>query len=133
LTTLNNSHKVYSHLKHHISFEQEEVWIICLNSNKKPVQIKRLFIGTVDSCLWHPRDILKAVFVSSCSSFIICHSHPGGDPHPSNEDIRTTKHLLEISKLVRVPMDDHVILCENSYYSFVDSKKLKALKLGLRC
>lgn len=124
MATLDNSFKVYSHLKNHISYEQEEVWVICLDSNKIPKNIKRVFIGTVDSCLWHPRDILKLVFLSSCSSFIICHSHPGGNPKPSQEDTETTNRLVEISKLIGVPLDDHVILCEKSYYSFADAKRL---------
>jgi len=126
LATLNNSYKVYQHLKDHVSYEQEEVWIICLNSQKEPITIKRIFIGTVDSCLWHPREIIKAVFISSCSSFILCHSHPGGDPSPSKEDIKVTKRLKEIAQLIAVPMDDHVIFCEKSYYSFVDGKRGQA-------
>jgi len=122
LQTLNSSYKVFTHLKEHISFEQEEVWIICLSSQKKPLLIKRIFIGTVDSCIWHPRDILKEVFLSSCSSFIVCHSHPGGDPTPSKEDQLATLRLKKISKLIGVHLDDHVIFCQRSYFSFTDSK-----------
>ena len=124
MITINNSQKVFEHLKNHISFEQEEVWIICLNSQKNPIEVKRLFIGTVDACLWHPRDIFKSVFQSSCCSFIICHSHPGGDPHPSNLDQKTTNRVLEISELIGVPMDDHVILAKKSYFSFADAMLL---------
>ncbi len=118
--SITNSHAAYLHLTDHISFEQEEVWVICLNNLKKTISTKKIFIGSVDFCIIHPRDILKTVILSNASSFILCHSHPSGDPLPSKEDKRVTNDFQKISRLLQIDLDDHIIYTKNSYYSFLD-------------
>ena len=52
---------------------------------------------------------------------MICiHSHPSGDPEPSKGDLRITERLVEVGKLVGIPVRDHVIVGRESYTSFAD-------------
>ncbi len=122
--TIENSIEAYNHLRDHISYEQEEIWVICLNNLKKPLSTKKIFIGSVDQSLIHPREILREVILSKSSSYILCHSHPSGDPHPSKEDIEITNVFLKISTILRIPLDDHIIYAKDSYFSFLDSNLL---------
>lgn len=119
---IDNSQKAYSFIQKRISFEQEEVWVICLSSNRKVLQYKKIFIGTVDSCMIHPREIFSFIITSKASSFLFFHSHPSGDPSPSNQDIRITKRLYKISQLFEIDMDDHIIASKFDYFSFADSR-----------
>ena len=114
------SNSAYEHLKSHISYEQEEVWVIALNNLKKPLSTKKIFIGSVDTCIIHPREILKAVILSNASSYILCHSHPSGDPSPSPQDMNVTLAFQKIGALLQIKLDDHIIYSKNSYFSFLD-------------
>ncbi|MCR2022048.1 hypothetical protein NSB04_20390, partial [Blautia pseudococcoides] len=39
-------------------------------------------------------------------------------PVPSDCDIKVTKQLVECGNLMRIPVEDHVIVGDGSYYSF---------------
>jgi DNA repair protein RadC len=52
---------------------------------------------------------------------MICiHRHPSRDPEPSKKDLRITERLVEVGKLVGIPVLDHVIVGHDSYTSFAD-------------
>lgn len=117
-----NSQKVFELLSPIISSTSEEFWAIALTSNKKVIATKRIFKGTVDHCLFHPRDVLRFVIVANASSFIVAHNHPSQDPLPSFEDIKLTKQLSKLSQILQIPLLDHVILTQTDYISLLDSR-----------
>lgn len=124
LPQITNSKAAYQHLRHHISYQQEEVWVICLNNLKKVLSTKKIFVGSVDQSLIHPREVFKELILSGSSSYILCHSHPSGDPAPSPEDITITENFFKLSILLQIPLDDHIIYARSSYFSFVDKELL---------
>lgn len=108
----------------YISYLKEETWTLSLNSLKQPIALKRHFIGTLDSCPFHPRDIFRAVLMHNAHSYILFHSHPSGDPSPSTQDLLITESLIKASDFMNIEILDHIILCKNDYYSFKDNKLL---------
>ena len=42
------------------------------------------------------------------------------DPKPSEEDISTTKRLIEAGKLVGISIIDHIIITSGEHFSFKD-------------
>jgi len=42
------------------------------------------------------------------------HNHPSGDPESSREDIRLTRQLVDASKVLDLPIHDHVIVGNGS-------------------
>ena len=82
-----------------LDLKQEEFYCIYLNQKKKYLDKKKLFVGTINSSIVHPREIFKEAYLLS-ASFIICvHNHPSGDVTPSKEDIIITKRLKELGEL----------------------------------
>lgn len=103
---------------------QEEFYVIYLDNKKKYLDKKRLFIGSINSSITHPREIFKNAYLLS-ASFIICiHNHPSGDPTPSNEDIQITKKVLEIGNLHAIYLVDHIIIGKDCYYSFYEDHNI---------
>jgi len=98
-------------------WNQEEVHIVGLNSARVPIATRLLFRGTVNFCLFHPRDVFRFVMEANASSFLLAHNHPSGDPTPSYPDIILTKKLYQASLLFQVELVDHLILTQNSYVS----------------
>ena len=49
---------------------------------------------------------------------MLLHNHPSGDPTPSRDDIRLTKHLWQIGKILEIPLIDHIVIGDCRYVSF---------------
>lgn len=110
--------QVYSFISLRISFEQEEFWVLALNSSLEIIDAKCLFRGTVDHCLIHPRDIFRYGFKMNSSRLILCHSHPSGQSQPSKEDLDITAEIIAASKILKLPIEDHLIAAKRNYFSF---------------
>lgn len=66
--------------------------------------------GTADRTIVHPRDVFREAVRWNAHSIIIAHNHPCGDPTPSEDDIELTRMLVEVAKLHRIPILDHIVL-----------------------
>lgn len=101
--------------------KQEEFYVLYLDNKKKYLDKKKLFVGSINYSIAHPREIFKNAYLIS-ASFIICiHNHPSGDPTPSKEDINLTKSLNEIGKMHAIYLVDHLIIGKDCYFSFYES------------
>lgn len=81
-------------------------------------------MGTINNSVVHPREIFKEAYLLSSNGIICVHNHPSGDVSPSKEDINITKRIEEIGIIHGINLIDHVIIGNNSYYSFYENKKL---------
>ncbi len=108
----------------HFEWEQEEVHIIALDSRQSVINHRLMFRGTVDSCLIHPRDIFRYVIQNNASAFIMFHNHPTGILNPSSEDVKFTKKLKQLSKMMEIVFLDHIILTRDGFQSL---KELRIL------
>ena len=104
--------------------KQEYFYCLYLNEKKELIERKLLFMGTVNKSLVHPREIFKEAYLLSASSIICMHNHPSGNPNPSSDDIILTTSLKEIGKIQKIPIVDHIIFGNNSYYSFYENNNL---------
>jgi len=41
---------------------------------------------------------------------VVVHNHPSGDPTPSPEDVRITRHLVDGGRTLDIEVLDHVII-----------------------
>ena len=119
--SMDKPEKVFEYVKE--SFEeyadQEQMIVIPLNRKEKPLGFCRVSLGTVNSCLCHPREIMRPVILAGASAFVIAHNHPSGDPAPSQADLRTTRAIAEAARIFDIDFLDHVIVGE-TYYSFAE-------------
>lgn len=119
---LNKVDLVYKYYKEKIgNKKQEYFYAVYLDNSKKIIDDKLLFIGTINYSLVHPREVFKEAYNLSASSIILVHNHPGNSPFPSKEDIVTTNNLIKVGELLGIKVLDHVIVCTNNYYSFLEN------------
>lgn len=105
--------------------EQESFWVILLDRKNFAKGRQMISLGTLSSCLAHPREIFRAAVVGSAAAIICVHNHPSGDPSPSSADVAVTRIIREASKVMEIDFLDHVIIGQKNkdphhvgYYSF---------------
>lgn len=119
---LNNSNLVFEYYKSIFeNVKQERFYCIYLDSSKRVIKDKLLFVGTLNYSLVHPREIFKEAYLLSASAFICVHNHPSGNINPSNQDIELTNNLVTLGNLHGIKVLDHIIIGKNKYYSFLEN------------
>lgn len=96
---------------------QEHFVCIYLDTKHRVIEKKCIFIGSLDTAVVHPREVLRAAISSSASAFICVHNHPSGDPTPSREDIEVTELLYQASITVGIDLLDHIIIGDQRFIS----------------
>jgi DNA repair protein RadC len=97
--------------------DREILFAIMLNTKNRIIGVEKVSIGTINSSLLHPREILKGAVLNNSATYALCHFHPSGDPTPSNDDLIVTQRMKEVGELMGIPILDHVILGKNDYVS----------------
>ncbi len=108
-----------------IDKKQEEFHVLYLDSNNNIITTKRLFIGTINRSIVHPREIFKEAYLNSACKIVCIHNHPTGNITPSKEDIFITRTIDEIGRIHDIKLLDHLIIGKDSYFSFYENKYLK--------
>jgi DNA repair protein RadC len=98
----------------------EEFWIIYLNNSNKILSKSQLSKGGITGTLVDIRIVFKAALEIGATALILCHNHPSGTLVPSDADKQITKKLKLAGESLEIKVLDHLIVTENSYFSFVD-------------
>ncbi len=103
--------------------KQEYFYCLYLDNKNKLIERKLLFMGTINRSIVHPREIFKEAYLTSASKIICMHNHPSGDIRPSIEDDYLTNSLIKIGKIQGINITDHIIIGDDSYYSYYDNQR----------
>lgn len=98
-------------------WDREGLLVLMLDTQHKIINLHLAAIGTLNSCVIHPREIFKAAILSNASCFIIAHVHPSQNLTISNEDRESAKKLTEAGKLMGIALLDSIIVNDTSYVS----------------
>lgn len=124
-TKLNNPSSIYEYFKYKISdVKQEYFYCLYLDNKKNLIEYRLLFMGTINMSIVHPREIFKEAYRLSASSIICLHNHPSGSSTPSEEDKKMTTNLVKIGKLLGIEIIDHIIICDDEFYSFYENNDM---------
>lgn len=100
--------------------KQEQFIIVLLDNKHRYLAEEDVTKGILNKSLVHPREVFASAIEHRAAALICVHNHPSGDPEPSQEDFRITERLVEVGKLVGIPVLDHVIVGGENYTSFAD-------------
>lgn len=100
--------------------EQEEFHALLLNTKHALIRDEVITIGLLDRSHVHAREVFRRAIRESCGRIILVHNHPSGDPTPSQQDIASTKKLIEAGKIIGIEVLDHVIIGHKTTRRTVD-------------
>lgn len=98
----------------------EEFWILYLNNSNKVLHKEQLSKGGMTGTLVDVRLVMKHALEHGAVGLILAHNHPSGTLKPSRSDKEITKKLKTASGALDIKTLDHLIIAQNSYFSFAD-------------
>lgn len=121
-TIIQKTEDILKEIKEIADKKQEYIMVLFLDARNQLVQKEIVSVGNLNSNLITPREIFAIALKSPCAKVILVHNHPSGDPTPSEEDIAFTKRVQAAGEILGIALMDHIIVCQNSYFSFAESK-----------
>ena len=82
-------------------------------------------IGGCSSVEVESAQVFRGALLAGAVRLIVAHNHPSNDPTPSEADVRLTSRLMEVSRLIGIPLLDHVVVAATAAYSFAESRRVR--------
>ena len=108
------------------NLDHEECWVLYLNRANFLIGREMISSGTLESTPIDAARILRKAIEKQSSYIILVHNHPSGSPRPGQADIYQTEVLRRALSAVEIRLADHVVIAEDSFYSFCEERVGKA-------
>jgi DNA repair protein RadC len=102
-------------MQHH-----EEAYVIYMNRSNRVLGISNISKCGIAGTMVDIKIIMQTALKAHASAIIFSHNHPSSNLQPSQEDIKITKKLKEACLLLEISFLDHIIMTEESHYSFAN-------------
>lgn len=107
------------------SMQHREVfYLMLLNRRNGVIGVVEIASGGVNGVVVDTKIVFGAALVAQASAILVAHNHPSGQMRPSQEDIHLTKNMVDAGRALDTELRDHIIVCEQGYYSFADNGQL---------
>lgn len=90
--------------------DQEVMGALFVDMSNRLIGEAEVFRGSLTRATVEPRPLIRRALVLKAAGLILFHTHPGGDPEPSPEDLSFTDRLAESCALLGIRLLDHLIL-----------------------
>ena len=105
--------------------DREHFAVILLNVKNHILSMPVISVGSLTASVVHPREVFKAAIQQTAASIILVHNHPSGDPTPSKEAIEVTARMVQVGRVMDIPVLDHIILGNDNYISLKEKGVIK--------
>lgn len=102
----------------------EELWALYVSRGAKILHTQRISSGGTSSAEADVKMIVLPALQHMASSVALCHNHPHGKARPSEADKKVTTQVREALRLFDLRLLDHIIIADDTYYSFADEGAL---------
>ncbi|MCL1809019.1 MAG: DNA repair protein RadC [Clostridiales bacterium] len=99
--------------------------ILLMNTKGEIIGTDIVSVGDLSGTVIHPREVFLPAVRRSAAAVAFVHNHPSGDPTPSNDDIKTTKKLVDAGKIIGIAVWDHIVIGDGKYVSFREEQLIQ--------
>ncbi|MEY4603408.1 MAG: repair protein RadC [Bacteroidota bacterium] len=118
---ITSSADVYKVMKPRLAdLSHEEFFTIGLSRSNHVISVRQTSVGGTSGTIADGKVIFKHALNDKACALILVHNHPSGQTKPSQSDIALTEKLSRFGKYIDLPVLDHLIFCDNGYFSFAD-------------
>lgn len=118
---VNSPEDVAAVLQDYFEGKDREEFVVCLlDTANTLIGMSTASVGGLSASIVEARQVFKLAALANAASIICGHNHLSGNPEPSGDDIKITRQLSEVGKLMGIPVLDHLIICEAAYVSLAE-------------
>jgi DNA repair protein RadC len=104
--------------------DYEEFWVVFVNQASSLLGVINFGRGGLTSTSVDIRLIILKALELKATGLFVCHNHPSGELHPSKNDVALTMQIKEAARLMSIQLLDHIVICKENYYSFLENEIL---------
>ena len=101
----------------------EVVLVVVLNMKNEINAIHRVFTGSLNTSVAHPREIFRTAIINNGAKIMLFHNHPSGDTEPSEADFAFTRRVVDCGDMLGIEVIDHIIIADNEYLSLREQRE----------
>ncbi|MCR4032130.1 MULTISPECIES: RadC family protein [Flavobacterium] len=102
----------------------EQFKVLLLNQANKVLGVYQASSGGIAGTVVDIRLLFASALKANAVGIIISHNHPSGKTNPSEADKAITRKIKSAGELLDIKLLDHLIVTDDTYYSFVDEGAL---------
>ena len=122
ITTSHSAYEVLTQLFPADTIDYRETFIVLyLNRASQVLGYSIISQGGTTSTVVDTKMVVQTALLANASCILLAHNHPSGNLRPSQEDNRLTDKIREAAKLFDIAVLDHIIITNESFYSFSDN------------
>lgn len=122
---IRSSEDAYHYLRSGMeALDHEEMRMLVLSRAKRVTGQVLISSGGTSATVADIKLILRRALERQADGILLAHNHPSNNPTPSAADDDLTRRLAAGCKAVDIELVDHLVVCRQSYYSYVDHGKL---------
>lgn len=99
---------------------KESFYVLLLNRANKVIAQACVGMGSTTATIMNGKEIFQLALKTNACGIILSHNHPSGNLKPSEADLSITKRIKEFGNMIDIQLLDHIILTDESYFSFAD-------------
>lgn len=104
--------------------KREQLLVLYFDTKCRLLEDVIMSVGSATATFVSPREIFLGAIQYKAVQIVLVHNHPSGSPQPSAEDDVVTKRVAESGALLGIPLADHIIVGDHSYYSYAERKRI---------
>ena len=104
--------------------EQEHFYALYLNNKLRFLGLREICTGDGHSATVDIQHIFRWGVRYGASFIVVLHNHPSGFPEPSQQDDEITECLSKAGAIMGIPVVDHIVIGDDSYYSYQESGRI---------
>lgn len=122
---LGTATRIYNHMHPLLQdCDVEEFWLLLMNQNYRLIKQVRISHGGITEVAVDIRIIMREAVLANATIIAVCHNHPSGNLKPSTQDNQLTTNLQKACQLMRLHLQDHVIITDGAYYSYHEEGRI---------
>ncbi len=115
-----------------IDRDKEHFWVMGLATNSRILYVELVSLGCVAATYAEPINVFRFALMKGCVRVILIHNHPSGNLTPSEKDIDLTDNLIQVGRIIKVEVLDHLVISTKSFEGFGDLGLMKKLEESLK-
>lgn len=102
--------------------DHEEFWVLFLTRANYLIHKEMFSLGGLSSTVVDTRLVVRKALEKRACGIILVHNHPSGNPTPGKEDLERTAAIKKAADTFDISILDHIVVCDDSFYSFADDR-----------